>query len=536
MVNPNQKNTKAFNQGKEGTNHNRSRFHMPQETKTTLTMGQITPILCVETLPNDDWTIQAEIFTRWAPLILPIMHRIDMQCNYFYVPNRILWPEPNGWESFITMKVPDMEPPFIQINTTSANLVNSTLCYLGVPYSEAVGDPDDFLISALPASAYLKIYDEYYRNPQLTAEIWQPLNNTTANETTRAIVLQRPLHDLWERDYFTSCLPQPQAGDDILLPLVADDYMVNDFTPVGGPFRWWQAGNNVPPVEAPDGDLIVNQDAWGDPVAPGGSAIDGDPMTPVWLDIQETASTIRQVRVAAKLLEFMEQLNRSSVRYRDMIKGFFDRDPLAGTVDRPVWIGGYVGKVIISEVLSTADTEGSALANYAGQALSMRTSKKMRYHCQEHGFIIGLIVFKPRTSYMNGMPKFFTRQAPLDYAFSQFNNIGDQAVTIGEVCWQWDANFAPENNSEFGYIPRFSEYRYLNDITSGQMRTTWTNFHLARIFTQGAGPFLNTAFVECRPRTTDVFQVAEGEDEIFCQVYHDMTVIRSLQQQAIPRL
>ena len=36
---------------------------------------------------------------RFAPMVAPVMHRINAYIHFFYVPNRILW---DGWEKFIT--------------------------------------------------------------------------------------------------------------------------------------------------------------------------------------------------------------------------------------------------------------------------------------------------------------------------------------------------------------------------------------------------------------------------------------------------
>ena len=79
-------------------------FDLSHDHKLTFSMGELIPFLTIPVQPADSLRINAEIFTRFAPMLKPIIHRVNLTTVYFYVPNRILW-QPNNskrdWMSFI---------------------------------------------------------------------------------------------------------------------------------------------------------------------------------------------------------------------------------------------------------------------------------------------------------------------------------------------------------------------------------------------------------------------------------------------------
>lgn len=68
-----------------------SYYDMSHDHKYTSKMAELVPVLMEEALPGDTWKIRPEIFQRFAPLIAPVMHKIDNFMYMFYVPNRLIW-------------------------------------------------------------------------------------------------------------------------------------------------------------------------------------------------------------------------------------------------------------------------------------------------------------------------------------------------------------------------------------------------------------------------------------------------------------
>lgn len=551
---------------------NKNLFDLSHDVKTTFSMGQLIPFLTLETLPGDKFEIDFECMTRFAPLYLPIMHRCDLTINYFYVTNRILWTGVgmategnnqnnfNAWANYISQAV-DLVHPYITVptDTITNGKSYSLLDYMGFPTDNITGGGSSITalhVNAFPFAAYWKIYDEYYRNPQIEDPMSYILlaGENDLSDWPNYYTDDHGLfvaYKLWNRDYFTSCLPTPQVGAEVLVPMYNPNYDPGSPFDQGdfrGPHRLFKAIAHTP---ADDNDVTVDSLTGGYP----GSLSADDA---VYLNIQETAAPMRDFRLAARMLEFLERLMRISTRYRDFLKGEFGVDPDPGTIDLPVYLGGHKGRVVISEVMSTAETTNDSvvtpLGQYAGQALAMdSTRRSIKYYCKEHGIIMGIINIQPRSSYMQGLSKMWTRGVGVpgadpgsvyDYAFEQFAGIGDQPVKFKELRYDYNnvaANIA-HNEETFGYIPRYSEYRWHNDIISAQMRTLWQSFHLGRIFTQVAAtaltePVLNREFISCRPRVDDVFQIGAAQDhEIYCHIFNNVKVWRSLPKFGIPSL
>lgn len=562
MVSNQARNYAQFSGRPDEFKRKKNQFDLSHDVKTTFSMGQLIPFLTLETLPGDYFEIDFEVMCRFAPLFLPIMHRCDMTIHYFYVPNRIIWPEPSGWSSYITQKEDLLAPYFdLPVDPISAapGKRYSIPDYMGFPTDNIGGGGSSILnvsISMLPIAAYWAIFNEYYRNPQIQPEINLSINPGFNDITSWDLYLnENPIFvafKMWNRDYFTSSLPTPQVGAEVLVPMFNPDFAAFDdasYSP-DGPFRWRKVSDDTPVAT---GDLTATA-----AVPPTGKTLAN--LAEAYLDTQETAATMRQFRLAARMLEFLERLMRTGQRYRDFLKGHFGVDPDPGTIDLPIFIGGSKGRIIISEVMATAETTNETpevvtpLGAYAGQALAMESGRsQVKYFCKEHGFVLGIINIQPRSSYMQGLSKMWTRgvgepiQDPgsvYDYAWEQFAGIGDQEIKFKELRYDYNNVAANINHNEetFAYIPRYSEYRWNNDIISGQMRTIWQSFHLGRIFTNDAilaltEPVLNAEFISNIPRVDDIFQIGAAQDhEIYCHIFNTVNVWRALPKFGVPSL
>lgn len=515
----------------------KNRVDRSHEYKTTFKMGQLIPFLTEECIPGDVFMIGHEIMLRFLPLVFPIMHRLELKTHLFFVPNKIIWPDPLGWEDFITRKetvewayvtTPEVSDP----RFSQAHLYLAT--YMGVPI-----DPDKplnagFQINALPFAAYTLVWDEFYRADQIQAERFTQLTEGDNTANYQNIAFGLPMYKAWNHDYFTSALPEAQAGEDVLVPMTGENFPQ-------GSYIWNRLDGTQPPIGTRNAEfdtpLTVTylQDA------------DGNNMG---LDVQRSAATIRDLRLAVRLQEWLEKLNLTGQRYRDMLRGFFGVDPNPGAIDDPVYLGGSAGRVVISEVMSTADTfdetgqdSGSFVGSYTGQALGLQSKFGIKYHCNQHGWIIGLISVCARSGYAQGLDRKWTRKEPLEYAWTQFAHIGDQEVKNQEIYWQHQTG-NQDNEEAFGYIPRYSEYRFANDVVSGQMRDTLRFMHLNRWFDNL--PTLNQSFLEARPRAEDVFQGVDNpgnipggnisEHEVFAHIWNQVYVVRALPRYGVPRL
>jgi len=563
---------KSLFEGVPKKNPNKSRFNLSHEHKLAFRPGFLTPVLTLETMPGDYFQIDTEFMFRFSPMYYPVMQKYTMRCDYFYVPNRILWPSvddehpaESGWTAFIqNLGSVAIDHPTVdyeaKLQTLYAN--NQVLSYMGIPLIDAGPNTTTEITSlnALPLSAYLKIWDEYYRNTQLEVARWFRLqngDNTTAFgvafadwQSTVGLTGQEYMcaPAKWEKDYFTSALPTPQIGEAILVPSLG----YND-------------DGTIKP------SIVYNPD--GTVAAAGTVAIDangelGSSATAGQVAL-ETQATIRQLRLAETLQSYYERLMKIGNRYRDYIEGMFGHDPMPLTIDRPVLIGSKFGRVQISDVMTTAYTSTTnKTGDFVGQAnLYESGGYELDQFCGEHGWIIAILQVNPNTNYGQGIDRFWRRTLPTEYPMDMFSSIGDQEILKEEVLYNARTTESAKNQETFGYIPRFAEMKYKNNLTVGELLFNFgqsmTDVRLwDRSVIHGAdydsaieinAPFVDVAYHDGtsgvgntggHTRTSDIFRVLPSnqadvtslESPIFAHLFHSIKVDRQLPVYSTPRL
>src|SRR5690625_971274 len=143
-----------------------SAFDLSREQKLSCRMGELVPTLIEEIVPGDSFKVRTESMIRLAPMLAPVMHRVNVYMHYFFVPNRLVW---NQWEEFITGgRDGASQPtyPTVPLNATAKD-GEKLLDYMGIPEFEHTSSSTVAHISALPLRAYQLIWSEYYRDPNL---------------------------------------------------------------------------------------------------------------------------------------------------------------------------------------------------------------------------------------------------------------------------------------------------------------------------------------------------------------------------------
>lgn len=490
-----------------------NRFDLSHDIKLSMKFGYLYPTCIMDCVPGDRFKLGCDSLIRFSPMLAPVMHRIDATVHYFFVPNRIIWP---GWEDFITNANPLPAFPTLTVGGLAGENYSVLDNYLGIP--KPPDNEKQEVVSALAHAAYQCVYNEYYRDQNLVNEINYTLidGDNTGNAELRALRLRA-----WEHDYFTASLPFAQKGQEVTLPL-------SDFNNV------LVGVNNTDDGDATTGYLF---DATKVPSSAGATAVgdrfnvDDVPTGNLMANTSELeaqAATINNLRRAFRLQEWLEKAARGGSRYIETILAHFGVRSSDKRLQRPEYITGVKSPVVISEVLNTTGTEENPQGNMAGHGISVAQGKYGTYRCEEFGYIIGIMSIIPKTAYQNGLPKHFLKTtSPFDYYWPEFANIGEQEVLNKEV-------YAFDNtggNNVFGYVPRYAEYKFMQNRVAGDFQDDLDFWHLGRVFTTPQQ--LNELFIRCEP-STRIFAVETGEDYIYAHVLNKVDAIRPMPKYGTP--
>lgn len=494
-----------------------AKFDLTHDRKFSANMGYMYPILVKEMLPGDRWSGQTDALLRCAPMLAPEMTRIRICIDYYAVPYRLIWSDSEDFFTKGRLGTSAPVAPYWNLNdTTKDYTANGTLCdHIGLPNVQAQTVVGDHKISALPFRAYQLVYDEYYRNQNLKASINMSIASgevAIGAELDKLIEL-RKCH--WGLDRYTSALPFPQRGDDVLIPMSGEGELNYQIPAV--------VTRSVPPLPpAPaDGDIKSVASALQDSA---GNAITIMPFSSV--EFTNAAFTIVDLRRAARLQEWLEKNALAGGRYNEQLKAHWGVISSDARLQRPEYLGGGRASMIISEVLSTATDADIATVppqgNMAGHGVSSSRSNRFRYRAEEHTMLIGILRVLPYTAYQQGLPKMFQRFDVFDYPFPEFAHIGEEEIFNKEVYFDSEAGGDPAG--VFGFTPRYSDWKTAESSVHGEFKETLNFWHMGRIF--AAEQNLNEAFVTADP-TNRIFAVAESE-QLYCMFTHMLHVVRAL--------
>lgn len=544
---------------------------------TTTDFFRMKPIMVREMVPKDKFTVDVESFVRLSPLAVPTFGRMKLHFKAFFVPCRTIMQGFNEFKARTPFSTDNGKVMLFKVVTVANNTLanwfktnstvagngqkpdflmfqSSTSAPTGFVFSEKArifydiclsckmeinfADNDVTPLSAMKLLSFYKAYlDFYFPTAFVEDERISSLFMSTGSTLSAQDLdlLADNLFACYETDYFTSVWQNP-VGPNVTTGF-EDNISLPDATFINENGQTSAYVNRI--------DSLGNFFS-GTPYISASRSTSGNPT------VQLTNLTQYALNALRSLTNYMQRNRISGYRPLERFLTRYGVRLSDAETNRSTFIGASDVDVQISDVTSTADTEGAALGDYAGKGVGYGGSKKFHYETDEFGYFIVIMTLIPHTGYFQGRCRELQHISPLDFFTPEFDNLGVQAVRNDEL-FSCFTNESQYDNSQstggrpdgiFGYAPRYSEYKYSTDLVTGDFRLNSRNtgldsYHLLRDFgkdmVNDAGEVLNLEFNQAFVTGTNaefdrVFSNTLSTFDHFTMICHvQFTAIRPMQ-------
>ena len=486
----------------------RSKFEESYSHKTTFNAGGVIPVYVdADILPGDTVQLDMASLIRMATPIYPIMDNLYADIYFFFVPHRLVWDHwqafwrenDNPWTQTVQYEIP-------QITAPSGGWTEGTIAdYMGIPTKVS-----NLSVNALPFRAYAKVCNDWFRDENLmqACHIYKDETTRTGSNSTGSVTYielgGKPYPACKMHDYFTSCLPEPQKGTPVQIPLGTVSPVITGTTDnkIYNDLHWITPNSSGGTALTIANAGILNYNATTQTTYE--STVSGTPVTDpsqkaapsnLYADLSNaTAATINQLRTAFAIQKYYENAGLHGTRYIEYLRSVFGVTSSDARLQRAEYLGGQRIPLNIDQIIQTSSTDTtSPQGNTAGFSCTINKDSMFTKSFEEHGTLLGLCVVRYEHTYQQGLSKMWTRKKWTDFYNPFFANLGEQAVLNENIYAQGNAT----DKQAFGYQEAWAEYRYKENRVSGYMRSNATGsldvWHLADNYS--SLPTLGTSWI-----------------------------------------
>lgn len=539
-----------FASSDSGLTIKRSTFSGQPHVRTTFNAGKLVPLgHPFEVLPGDTIRMDCSALVRMITPYAPVMDDAYLDVYFFWTPLRQLWchfEEEQGANKSTFWDDPTdwVEPRLENLDDVA---VGNPLDYLGVPPGAGA-----ITVSALPLANYLKIWDEWFRDENLqdphsdVSLIYNAGNNVDVYSELVFSASDSLLDVNKYHDLFTSCLPSPQKGEAVKVPVGGQAPLdvgdaVNKFSV---PDLALKFSTVVPGTEGQTYPLgvggVTNLVSAGNSVfpSPGANFVTG---TNLYADLSKaTGATVNELRLAFQTQKLLERDARGGTRYVEMLKSHFGVAPSSEILNRSELLGSIHQRLNMTQVNQTSQPSNPSGDNSVGStgAYSATGLNKSAFvkSFKEFGYVQALACVRVKHSYGQGLHKVWSRFRRFDRYYPEFANVGEMPIYKREILVK-----DPKKDEVFGFNEAFVEYRYFENQATGLMRPdvegsvgkTWS---YVDDFSSVA---LNSDFITEKPSNIDntiIYQSSNGPVQFKADFMFDIKATRPMPVKSYPGL
>lgn len=539
-------------------NIGRSKFDRSYDVKTTFNTGDLIPIYCSDVLPGDSIKMRMSEIVRMQTPIAPVMDNAYLDTYFFFVPNRLIWDhfkafmgenDTAPWTQTNNYEIPQIVAP-------SAGWKKGSLAdYFGYPTN--VGS---YKASALPFRAYVKIWNDWFRDENLKNPCYMSTGDADINGTDKTTLGASydyvvdtekgaaPCKAAKLHDYFTSCLPGAQKGTAVSIPLGQTAPVIGKEPKtrfagssttsnlIDKQIGLYQTSGNV--------RVVYDQEVGTDNTYPSSIAL--------FTDLSEAVgATVNQLRQAFAIQKYYEKDALYGSRYIESVRAHFGVVNPDFRVQRSEYLGGKRVPININQVIQTdatgkssywdADTnkwltqDKTPQGNAAAYSVTQDADENLFNHSfTEHGWVIGLAVVRTDHGYQQGLNKMFIRKSKWDLYTPEFANLGNVAVLNKEIYLDGTSS----DNDVFGYQEAWADYRYQPNVVTGEMRSDYSQsldiWHWADDY--ATRPYLDSDWIDEPTENVERTLAVQDQDQFFGDFYFGSIWTRPMPLYSIPGL
>lgn len=489
------------------TSKPRSSFPIRQTRKGQMTdAGLLVPIVRYPMYPGCTLNVRPTIFVRMTTQLVPTMDNLYLDWFAFFVPNRLV---DTRWEQIMGERKPD---PDSSIDFTTPKLPGPAAGWTIGSMPEAYGLVPGIAngpanICAYVFRGYNLIWNSWFRDQNLQDSVVVDLDGGPDTPADYTAILRRGKR----HDVFTSCLPDPQKGPTIQIPL-------GGTAPVLGIGKMGQTFPDGPQtVYETDGTGSTSYTYAANVAGGGGSAqwyFEGTAASSafpaIYADLDSASGAdLNELRNSFAVQHLLEADMRGGTRYIEQNRVHFGVTSPDARLQRPEFLGGdsvsYTQQAVAQTTYQGTETRVDAKGALAANSVFVSGGRSITYSATEHGYVHVLAAIRADITYQQGVEKDYFRHSRYDFYYPEFANLGEEAVLSRELYLDGTGSASADpptgDYSVFGYQERFYDLRFFPSGITGTLRSdaasTLDFYHLSQDF--ASRPTLSDTFIQDSP-------------------------------------